>query len=209
MSDRLVRSSGPIIVPFAPYLTAPMALDIVRAIYRAEPGRENYLETSTLVLLAEAALRIVLGWRMLVSGVSNVRRWPNPVNTASILFPQAATFFGFVATFFMVVGGFGVAAGMQTPVCAAMIVIFLIPTFALHAHWLKVLPTMAPVVRNALKDEKEQNYFRSFDRQAYHAHEVGIRDNLVFVAAAAYFAVRGSAAFGIDNWLSGWVIRIF
>ena len=186
-----------------------MALDIVRAIYRAEPGRENYLETSTLVLLAESALRIVLGWRMLVSGVSNVRRWPNPVNTASILFPQAATFFGFVATFFMVVGGFGVAAGMQTPVCAAMIVIFLIPTFALHAHWLKVLPTMAPVVRNALKDEKEQNYFRSFDRQAYHAHEVGIRDNLVFVAAAAYFAVRGSAAFGIDNWLSGWVIRIF
>lgn len=167
------------------------------------------METSTLVLLAEAALRIVLGWRMLVSGLSNVRRWPNPVNTASILFPRGATFFGFVATFLMVVGGFGVAAGIQTPICAVMIIVFLIPTFALHAHWLKVLPAMVPVVKSALKEEKAQNYFRSFDRQAYHAHEVGIRDNLVFVAAAVYFAIRGSAAFAVDNWLTDWVIRFF
>jgi len=163
----------------------------------------------TMVLVAEATLRIILGWRMLVSGLSNVRRWPNPVNTASILFPRGAPFFGFIATVLMVVGGFGVAAGVQTPICALMIIVFLIPTFALHSHWLKALPTMAPVVKNALTDEKAQNYFRSFDRQSYHAHEVGIRDNLVFVAAAAYFTVRGSAAFGVDNWLSGWVIRLF
>lgn len=167
------------------------------------------MEPSTLLLLAEATLRVCLGWRMLISGLSNVRRWPNPVNTASILFPRGAVFFGFVATLLMVVGGFGLAAGIQTPICAVMIIIFLIPTFALHSHWLKVLPTMAPVVKNALQDEKGQNYFRSFDRQAYHAHEVGIRDNLVFVAAAAYFAVRGSTALGVDNWLSAWVIRIF
>ena len=162
-----------------------------------------------MLLVAEAALRVILGWRMLVSGVSNIRRWPNPVNTASILFPQGAVFFGFIATFLMVVGGFGLAAGIQTPICALMIIVFLIPTFALHAHWLKVLPSMVPVVNSALKDEKAQNYFRSFDRQAYHAHEVGIRDNLVFVAGAVYFAIRGSAAFGLDNWMSGWVIRLF
>ena len=167
------------------------------------------MEHSTLVLLAEATLRVVLGWRMLISGLSNVRRWPNPVNTASILFPQGAVFFGFVATFLMVVGGFGLAAGIQTPICAVMIIIFLIPTFALHWHWLKVLPTLVPVVKNALQNEKAQNYFRSFDRQSYHAHEVGIRDNLVFVAAAAYFAVRGSAALGVDNWFGDWVIRLF
>jgi uncharacterized membrane protein YphA (DoxX/SURF4 family) len=146
---------------------------------------------------------------MLVSGLSNVRRWPNPVNTASILFPKGAAFFGFIATFLMVAGGFGLAAGIQTSLCAVMVIIFLLPTFALHAHWLKVLPAMAPVVKNALKDEKAQSYFRSFDRQAYHAHEVGIRDNLVFVAGAFYFALRGSAAFGVDNWLSTWVIRLF
>jgi uncharacterized membrane protein YphA (DoxX/SURF4 family) len=167
------------------------------------------LEHSTLVLLAEATLRVILGWRMLISGLSNIRRWPNPVNTASILFPKGATFFGLVATFFMVVGGFGVLAGIQTPLCAVMIIIFLIPTFALHFHWLKVLPTMAPSVKAAIKDEQAQNYFRSFDRQSYHAHEVGIRDNLVFVAAAVYFAVRGSAGFGVDNWISDWVIRLF
>jgi uncharacterized membrane protein YphA (DoxX/SURF4 family) len=85
----------------------------------------------------------------------------------------------------------------------------LIPTFVLHSYWLKVLPTMAPVVKAALNDEKAQNYFRSFDRQSYHAHEVGIRDNLVFLAAAVYFAVRGSTAFGLDNLMSDWVIRLF
>jgi uncharacterized membrane protein YphA (DoxX/SURF4 family) len=159
--------------------------------------------------MSEAALRVILGWRMLVSGISNVRRWPNPVNTASILFPKGTAFFGFAATFLMVVGGFGVAAGIQTPICAVMIVIFLIPTFALHSHWLKVLPTMSPAVSAAIIDEKTRNYFRSFDRQAFHAHEVGIRDNLVFLAAAIYFAARGSAAFGVDNWLPNWVVWLF
>lgn len=167
------------------------------------------MDSVTLTLAAEASLRVILGWRMLISGLSNVRRWPNPVNTASILFPRGAAFFGFVATFLMVVGGFGLAAGIQTPLSALMIIVFLIPTFALHAHWLKTLPVMAPVVKDALAGEKAQVYFRSFDRQAYHAHEVGLRDNLVFVAAAFYFWVRGSAAFGIDNWLDRWVIHFF
>lgn len=167
------------------------------------------MDNSTVIMLAEAGLRLILGWRMLISGLSNVRRWPNPVQTASLLFPKGATFFGFLATFLMVVGGFGLAVGMQTPICALMIIIFLIPTFALHFHWLKVLPTMVPVVKMALRDEKARSYFRSFDRQSYHAHEVGLRDNLVFVAAATYFAVRGSAGFGVDNWLSAWVVRFF
>ncbi|MGE5216324.1 MAG: DoxX family protein [Chloroflexota bacterium] len=159
--------------------------------------------------MAEAVLRVILGWRMLISGLSNIRRWPNPVNTASILFPHGALFFGFGATFLMVGGGFGMAMGIQTPISALMIIVFLIPTFALHWHWLKVLPAMAPVVKNAIKEEKAQSYFRSFDRQSYHAHEVGLRDNLVFLGAAVYFAIRGSAAFGVDNWFPAWVIRLF
>ena len=167
------------------------------------------MEHTTLMLIAEAVLRVILGWRFLISGLSNVGRWPNPVQTASILFPRGATFFGLVATLLMVVGGLGVAAGLQTPLCSAMVIIFLIPTFVLHSYWVKVLPTMAPVVKAALNDEKAQNYFRSFDRQSYHAHEVGIRDNLVFLAAAVYFAVRGSTAFGLDNLMSDWVIRLF
>ena len=167
------------------------------------------MEHSNLVIFAEAMLRAVLGWRMLISGLSNVRRWPNPVVTARILFPKGATFFGFMATFLMVVGGFGVAVGIQTPICALMIIVFLIPTFFLHAYWLKVLPAMAPAVKIAIKDEQAQNYFRSFDRQAYHAHEVGLRDNVVFLAAAVYFAVRGSAGLAVDNWMSDWVIRLF
>jgi len=28
-------------------------------------------------------------------------------------------------------------------------------------------------------------------------------------AAAVYFAIRGSAGFGVDNWFSAWVIRFF
>lgn len=162
-----------------------------------------------LMVITEAILRIILGWRMLISGISNVQRWPNPVNTASILFPKGATFFGAVATFLMVVGGFGLAAGVQTPLCAVMVIVFLIPTFGLHSYWLKVLPTWVPVVKAAIKDDKAQNYFKSFDRQSYHAHEVGIRDNLVFVAAALYFAVAGSRGLGLDNWFPNWVIKFF
>lgn len=167
------------------------------------------MEAATLVLIAEALLRFILGWRMFISGVSNMARWPNPVNTASILFPKGAVFFGVMATFLMVVGGAGLAVGLQTPLCAVMVVVFLIPTFGLHWHWLKVLPTMVPVVKAAIKDDQAQGYFRSFDRQSYHAHEVGLRDNLVFLVAAIYFAIKGSAAYGVDNWLGAWVVRFF
>ena len=167
------------------------------------------MEQVSLVTIAEAALRIILGWRFLISGLSNIRRWPNPVRTASILFPRGASFFGFVATFLMVVGGLGVAMGFQTSICSLMLIIFLIPTFSLHFHWLKVLPTMVPVVNSAIGDEKAQNYFRTFDRQSFHAHEVGLRDNLVFLAAAVYFTVRGSGAYGLDNLVSEWVIHLF
>jgi uncharacterized membrane protein YphA (DoxX/SURF4 family) len=161
------------------------------------------------VLMAETVLRIILGWRFLISGLSNIRRWPNPVRTASILFSKGALVFGFIATVFMVVGGLGVAIGFQTQICSLMLIIFLIPTFGLHSYWLKVLPTMVPVVKSAIGDEKAQNYFRTFDRQSFHAHEVGVRDNLVFLAAAIFFVVRGSGAYGLDHWLNEWVLRLF
>ena len=167
------------------------------------------MEPASLVLVAETVLRIILGWRFLISGLSNIRRWPNPVSTASILFPKGAPFFGFVATVFMVVGGLGVAIGFQTQICSLMLIIFLIPTFNLHFYWLKVLPTMVPIVKSAIGDEKAQDYFRSFDRQSFHAHEVGLRDNLVFLAAALYFTVRGSGAYGLDNLMNEWVVRLF
>ena len=167
------------------------------------------MENSTAVLIAEAILRVILGWRFLISGLSNVRRWPNPVKTASILFPKGAAFFGFVATVLMVVGGLGVAAGFQTQIAAVMLIVFLIPTFSLHLYWLKVLPILVPVVKRALSDEQAQSYFRTFDRQSFHAHEVGLRDNLVFLAAAAFFTVRGSSAYGLDNLMSDWLTRLF
>jgi uncharacterized membrane protein YphA (DoxX/SURF4 family) len=167
------------------------------------------LEASTAALIAEAILRVILGWRFLISGLSNVRRWPNPVQTASILFPKRAPFFGLVATVLMVVGGLGVAAGFQTQICSVLLIIFLIPTFSLHTYWLKVLPTMGPVVKQALNDPQAQTYFRAFDRQAFHSHEVGLRDNLVFLAAAVFFAARGSSAYGLDNLASRWITLLF
>ncbi len=198
-------------LPFRPdwqSLTDSYVADYLPVISPRKPT-EGDLEHLNIVLLAEAMLRAVLGWRMLISGLSNVRRWPNPVNTAGILFPKGAVFFGFIATVLMVAGGAGLIAGFQTPVCALMIIVFLIPTFFLHSYWLKVLPTMAPAVLGGLKDEQARKYFQSFDRQAYHAHEVGIRENLVFLVAAIYFAVRGSVGFGVDNWIPEWVVQLF
>ena len=154
------------------------------------------MEPASLVLMAETVLRIILGWRFLISGLSNIRRWPNPVRTASILFPKGAPVFGFIATVFMVVGGLGVAIGFQTQICSLMLIIFLIPTFNLHFYWLKILPTMVPVVKSAIGDEKAQDYFRSFDRQSFHAHKVG--------CATIFFFSRGSLLRGPgirDLWL--------
>jgi len=167
------------------------------------------LDSFNVILLAEAILRVILGWRFLISGISNVVRWPNPVNTASILFPKGAVFFGFVATFLMVVGGLGVAAGFQTPICSLMLILFLLPTFNIHYYWLKTLPTMVPVVKSAIHDKKAQDYFGSFNRQSYHAHEVGIRDNLVLLAASFYFMTQGSTSYGVDNLMRKWVIWFF
>ncbi|HEU4639352.1 MAG TPA: DoxX family membrane protein [Candidatus Binatia bacterium] len=167
------------------------------------------MEHSTLVGIVEAFLRVILGWRFLISGLSNVRRWPNPVNTASILFSQHARLFGLIATVLMVGGGLGLAAGFQTPISSTMLVVFLVPTFSVHYYWLKVLPTMAPTVKNSIADDKALGYFRNFERQAFHAHEVGIRDNLVLLAAVAYFAVRGSGSYGLDYLISNWVVWIF
>lgn len=167
------------------------------------------MEHSVLMDMAEAVLRVILGWRFLVSGLSNVRRWPNPVNTASLIFPKYSRLLGLTATVLMVAGGAGVAAGFQTPISSAMLIVFLIPTFSLHSYWLKVLPTMAPTIKNGIIDDKAQGYFRTFERQAFHAHETGIRDNLVLLAAALYFCVRGSGAYGVDRLMPGWVIGIF
>jgi uncharacterized membrane protein YphA (DoxX/SURF4 family) len=167
------------------------------------------MEQPSSVLIIEAILRVILGWRFLISGVSNVLRWPNPVRTANLIFPRGAVFFGSVATFLMVVGGLGVMLGLQTPISSLMLVVFLIPTFHVHYYWLKVLPTFAPVVQQAISDAKALNYFQTFNRQSFHAHEVGIRDNLVLLAAALYYAVRGSAAYGLDNRLADWVFRPF
>lgn len=167
------------------------------------------LDQGNLLIALESVLRVILGLRFLSSGVSNIRRWPNPVRTASLVFPRGAPFFGLVATVLMVVGGLGVALGLQTPLCSLMLVIFLIPTFNVHQYWLKVLPVMITSVKSQLRDETAKNHFRTFERQSIHAHEVGIRDNLVFLAAAVYFVARGAAAYGLDNLMTDWVVRLF
>ena len=166
------------------------------------------MEPTSLTLIAEATLRIILGWRFLISGLSNIRRWPNPVTTASILFPRGVFFrLGCDCTH----GGgrsrssnrvsdldlFAHADHLSHPNIQ--------PPFPLAE---KVLPTLVPVVKSAISDEKAQDYFRTFDRQSFHAHEVGLRDNLVFLAAAVYFMVRGSGAYGLDSLVSEWVILV-
>ncbi len=164
---------------------------------------------SDLLPLVEAILRVILGLRFLSSGISNVRRWPHATQTAGILFPQGAYFFGFIATALMVLGGAGLTMGFQTPVAAAMLVIFLLPTFRLHQYWLQKLPGMGTSVREGLLQGEAEKHFGIFERQAIHSHETGWQNNMVLLAAALFFALRGSVAFGLDNWLGDWVIWLF
>lgn len=167
------------------------------------------MEQTDLLLIVEAILRVILGLRFLSSGISNVRRWPHATQTASIVFPQGAYFFGFMATALMVLGGAGLTLGFQTPVAAAMLVIFLLPTFRLHQYWLHKLPGMGIIVREGLHHAQAANHFRIFERQAIHSHETDWQNNIVLLAAALFFALRGSVAFGLDNWVGDWVIWLF
>lgn len=159
------------------------------------------MDTGTSWIVVETILRIGLGLRILGSGVSNIRRWPNPVKNAAIVFPFGATFFGAAAVFLMVAGGLGLALGLATPVAASMVALFLVPTLPIQRYWLKKLPGMIEEVDHAIARDPERGMFRSIARQAFHSHESGLQDNLLLLVLAIYFALRGTAAFGLDNLL--------
>lgn len=162
---------------------------------------------SPLVVWAETLLRIGLGLRFLSSGVSNLRRWPNPVKNARIAFPafseDADVFLGAAAVALMVLGGAGLVLGFLTRLSALAIIVFLLPTFAIHRYWLRRLPEMSDTVRAALAGNREAlETFQLIGRQAYHSHETGWKENVLLALAALFFVVRGSAGFGLDNLFS-------
>ena len=167
------------------------------------------MEQATLLPLVEAVLRIILGLRFLSSGISNVRRWPHAPQTAGLVFPQGAYFFGFIATALMVLGGGGLALGFQTPIAAVMLITFLIPTFKVHHYWLQNLPGKVRTIQDAITNDQGRNEFPLLVRQAIHSHETGWQNNIVLLAASLFFVVRGSVAFGLDNLMENWVIRLF
>ncbi len=167
------------------------------------------MDQGIFLTIIESVLRIILGLRFLSSGISNVRRWPHATHTAKLVFAQGAYFFGFVATALMVLGGSGLALGFQTPIAALMLIVFLLPTFKLHLHWLQVLPEALNDVRDAIEREGVKVQLQLLGRHAIHSHEVGWQTNIVLLVMALFFCVRGSAAFGLDNLMDGWVIRIF
>jgi len=167
------------------------------------------MDQGIFLTIIESVLRIILGLRFLSSGISNVRRWPHATHTAKLVFPQGAYFFGFVATALMVLGGSGLALGFQTPIAALMLIVFLLPTFKLHLHWLQILPEALNAVGDSLAHQGAKGQLQLLGRHAIHAHETGWQTNIVLLVMALFFCVRGSAAFGLDNLMDSWVVRIF
>lgn len=155
------------------------------------------MDTAGLTII-ETTLRIALGLRFLYSGVSNVRRWPNPVRNAAIVFPFGTRFFGAIAVFLMVGGGIGLILGLATRVAALMIALFLVPTLKIQQHWLRTLPSIFEEVRGGLT-EAVRPKFQLIARQAYHSHETTWQANVLFMLLALYFALRGPGALALDN----------
>ena len=162
------------------------------------PSARCTLDQTTALIFIETVLRVGLGLRFLYSGVSNVRRWPNPVRNAEIAFPCGAKLFGAIAVFLLVGGGAGLTLGLATRAAAAMIALFLLPTIKIQYYWLQTLPGMAAEVRAAV-GEAARPKFQSIARQAYHSHETAWQTNLLLMVLALYFVLRGSVAFGLDN----------
>lgn len=157
---------------------------------------------SGLLVVIEVMLRVALGLRFLGSGLSNVRRWPHAVGTAQVVFAKGTKFFALMAVAFMVLGGFGVAAGFQTRIAALMIVLFLIPTFVLIRDHLRTYPKMQEKVLGSLPENGPMDEARRLGRAAIHLSETSWQANLIFLLLALYFMIRGSVAFGLDNLLS-------
>ena len=164
-------------------------------------GKYIPMDPMFLMVALETLLRISLGVRFLYSGLSNVQRWPNAVENAKLVFTFGHTGFGLIAVFFMVAGGIGLTLGFQTRLSALMIVLFLIPTLKIQWHWLRTLPATIEEVNNALPQGEFRTQFRLLARHAYHSHETGWQNNLLFMVVALFYVVRGSIAFGLDNWL--------
>jgi uncharacterized membrane protein YphA (DoxX/SURF4 family) len=156
------------------------------------------LDQGIALTIVETLLRITLGLRFLYSGVSNVRRWPNPVKNAAIVFPFGTTFFGAVAVVLMVGGGIGLLLGLATRAAALMIALFLVPTLQIQRHWLKTLPSIIDEVRGGVA-ESARPKMQLLARQAYHSHETAWQANIIFLLLALFFALRGSIALGLDN----------
>jgi len=167
------------------------------------------LDQITLLPFMESLFRIVLGLRLLKSGISNVLNWPNAAQTASLIIPYGAYLCAFVANVLLVVGAAGLTLGFQTPVAAVMLVVFLIPTFKLHYYWLQVLPARAKIIRESITRDEAKSKFEVFRFKAMQFHDSGMENNAVLIAASLYFAVRGCAAYGLDNLMAGWVIWLF
>ncbi len=156
------------------------------------------MDQQALLTIIETVLRIGLGLRFLYSGVSNIRRWPNPVRNAGFVFPFGAKFFGAVAVFLMVGGGAGLILGLATRIAALMVALFLVPTLKIQLYWLKTLPPMIEEARRAVPESAQQTV-RLLARQAYHSHETSLQGNVLFLLLALYFAVHGPVAFALDN----------
>jgi uncharacterized membrane protein YphA (DoxX/SURF4 family) len=140
----------------------------------------------------------VLGYRFLSSGLSNWRRWPHATETAAIISEKWATPFGAVATALMVIGGAGLLLGVATPLSGVFLAIFLVPTFVVHRRQHELLAQRARQVEGAISDDEARQGFRMFERHAIHSHETGVLENLVYLAAAVFFATRGSSWLSID-----------
>ncbi len=139
------------------------------------------MDQGIFLTIIESVLRIILGLRFLSSGISNVRRWPHATHTAKLVFPQGAYFLGFVATALMVLGGSGLALGLQTPIAALMLIVFLLPTFKLHLHWLQILPEALNAVGDSLSHQGAKDQLQLLGRHAIHSHETGWQTNIVFL----------------------------
>ena len=88
--------------------------------------------------------------------------------------------------------------GLATPLAAVLLILFLLPTFLVHRHWLDTLPGRAKEVATSITDEHARSEFRLVERHAIHSHETGLLENLVYLVACLYFAFHGAARLSLD-----------
>ncbi len=144
------------------------------------------METSDTVALL--VLRTTYGLLFLYTASTLVRDWRWTVNHTHILFGGMAKPFG--AVFLMTSGGLSMVLGYKEYIGGLLLITFLIPGTVIHSMEMRLALKMRDRIQNSISKEPGDT-LNELAWSAYAAHFSSALKNIVLIAVAVFFVLKG------------------